>query len=102
MTGTCKTVTNFRHFPEGDGLKKSQKKGKHSIYIFKKGRKDNPGNYKGVYLYSGKSGVFFSSRKKMFIVRMVRRWTRFPREVVDKPFLGVFKARLEGALSNPL
>lgn len=85
-------MTNFRHFSEGDGLKKCQKKGKHSIHIFKKGRKDNPENYKGVYLYSGKS-FFFSSRKKIFTVRMVRHWTRFPREVVDKPFLELFKAK---------
>ncbi|KAK4827069.1 hypothetical protein QYF61_013710 [Mycteria americana] len=39
-------------------------------------------------------------RKKFFMMRMVRHWNRLPREVVDAPSLEVFKARLEGALSN--
>ena len=38
-------------------------------------------------------------RKKFFMVRVVRHW-KLPREVVDAPFLEVFKARLDGALSN--
>ncbi|KFO65312.1 hypothetical protein N302_01940, partial [Corvus brachyrhynchos] len=39
-------------------------------------------------------------RKKFFTVRVVRSWHRLPREAVDAPFPKVFKARLDGALSN--
>ncbi|KFP79190.1 hypothetical protein N311_11467, partial [Apaloderma vittatum] len=33
-------------------------------------------------------------RKTFFTVSMVRHWNRFPREVVDVPYLKVFKVRL--------
>ncbi|KFQ59715.1 hypothetical protein N334_03899, partial [Pelecanus crispus] len=39
-------------------------------------------------------------RKKFFTMRLVRYWNRFPREAVDAPSLEVFKAGLDGALSN--
>ena len=39
-------------------------------------------------------------REKFFTVRVVRCWNRLPREVVCAPSLEVFKARLDGALSN--
>jgi len=39
-------------------------------------------------------------RKKFFTMRVVRHWTRLPREAVAAPSLQVSKARLDGALSN--
>jgi len=39
-------------------------------------------------------------RKKFFTRRVVKHWHRLPREAVAAPSLAVFKARLDGALSN--
>ena len=39
-------------------------------------------------------------RKKFFTMRVVRYWKMLPRDIVDAPSLEVFKARLDGALSN--
>jgi len=39
-------------------------------------------------------------RKRFFTMRVVRHWNRLPRVVVDTPSSEVFKARLDGALSN--
>ncbi|PKU40321.1 hypothetical protein llap_9372 [Limosa lapponica baueri] len=39
-------------------------------------------------------------RKKFFLVNVVRHWNRLAREVVGAPSLKMFKARLDGALSN--
>jgi len=48
-----------------------------------------------------KEGRFrLDRRKKFFTMRLVKHWNRFCREVVDAPFLGTFKVRLDGALSN--
>ena len=45
-------------------------------------------------------GRFKLDINKKFFTMRVRHWNRFPREAVDAPSLGVFKARLDGALSN--
>jgi len=48
-----------------------------------------------------KEGRFRSDiRKKFFTLRVVRHWHRLPREAVAAPSLAVFKARLDGGLSN--
>ncbi|KFP88575.1 hypothetical protein N311_02871, partial [Apaloderma vittatum] len=39
-------------------------------------------------------------RKKFFTMRVVKHWNRLPKEVIDAPSLAVFKARLDGVLSN--
>ena len=39
-------------------------------------------------------------RKKFFMMKLVKHWNRLPREVEAAPSLEVFKARLDGALSN--
>jgi len=39
-------------------------------------------------------------REKVFTMRVVKHWKRLPRVVVDVTSLEVFKARLDGALSN--
>ena len=39
-------------------------------------------------------------RNKFFAMRVVWHWDRLPREAVDAPSLEVFKARLDGVLSN--
>jgi len=41
-------------------------------------------------------------RKKCCTVIVLRHWNRLPSKVVDAPSLEAFKARLEGALSNPV
>ncbi|KFR16673.1 hypothetical protein N306_09036, partial [Opisthocomus hoazin] len=41
-------------------------------------------------------------RKKFFTMRVVKHWNRLPREAVHAPSLALFKARLDGALSNPV
>jgi len=39
-------------------------------------------------------------RKQFFTMRVVEHWNRLPREAVNAPSLEVFKAGLDGALSN--
>jgi len=48
-----------------------------------------------------KEGRFrLDTRKKFFTMWVLRHWHRSPREAVAAPSLEVFKARLDGALSN--
>jgi len=37
---------------------------------------------------------------KFFLMRVLKHWNRLPRGAVTAPSLAVFKARLDGALSN--
>lgn len=39
-------------------------------------------------------------REKLFTIRVVRYWNRLPREFVDVPSLGMFEARVDGALGH--
>jgi len=39
-------------------------------------------------------------RKNFFTERMVTHWNKLPKEVVDAPSLGAFKARLDVALGS--
>jgi len=39
-------------------------------------------------------------RKKVLTVRVVKHWSRLPREVADAPSLETFKVSLDGTLSN--
>jgi len=39
-------------------------------------------------------------RKIFSTMRVVKHWNRLPSEVVGAPSLEIFKARLDGALSN--
>ncbi|KAK4823929.1 hypothetical protein QYF61_008315 [Mycteria americana] len=52
----------------------------------------------GFKLKEGK--IRLDIRKKFFTTRVVRHWSRLPREAVDTPSLEVLKARLDGAFSN--
>ena len=47
-----------------------------------------------------KSGFRLEIRKKFFTMTVVRHWHRLFRKAVASPSLAVFKARLDGALSN--
>jgi len=50
-----------------------------------------------------KEGRFILDRReKFFTLRVVSHWNRLPKEVANAHSLDVFKAKLDGALSNLL
>ena len=51
--------------------------------------------------YKLKQGKFrLDIRKKLFTVKVVRHWNGLPKEVLNAPFLAVFKAGLDRALGD--
>lgn len=48
----------------------------------------------------GEGKFSLDTRRKFFIVWVVRHWNRLPREIMDAPTLAMVTARLDGALSN--
>ncbi|KAJ7415931.1 hypothetical protein WISP_75129 [Willisornis vidua] len=46
--------------------------------------------------------IHLSKRKNFFTVRVTKPWNRLLREVMESPFLGIFKSHLDTLLSNLL
>ena len=44
--------------------------------------------------------VCFQTKRRNNIIRVVRHWSRLPKEVVDAPSLEAFRARLDVALGS--
>ncbi|KAK4817810.1 hypothetical protein QYF61_027861 [Mycteria americana] len=110
-----KMIRRLEHLPYEDRLRQlglfSLEKGRlrgHLIAAFQYLKEAGEGLFTRAYRdrtrangFTLKEGRFrLDIRKKFFTVRVVSHWNRLPREVVDAPSLEVFKARLDGALSN--
>jgi len=52
----------------------------------------------GLNLHQGRFG--WDIKKNFFTRRVIKRWNRLPREVVESPSLEIFKRRVDVALAN--
>ena len=51
-------------------------------------------------VFNGDGRYTLDTRRKFYTQRVLTRWKRLPREVVDAPSLEAFKARLDVALGS--
>ena len=85
--------------------------------VFKKGKKEDPGNYRLLGLTSipgkvmeqlileiisrhSKDEQIIRSSQHGFTVRVTKHWHRLPWEVVESPSLEIFKSHLDMVLGN--
>lgn len=74
-----------------------------STFQYQKGLQEQDfeqGTTKGNGFKLRECGFQLDVEKKFFTGRVLRHWNKLPREAVDVPSLEIFKAKVDGALSN--